>query len=120
LNKRSGKPESIRLADALIMSDQRKTLAVLYRAYVDELDPKTAADFFRKSPWEAEVHGRYRRVCMLTKYAALSQLLGFDDAIIVNIDESLGKKHKDICQLEAVDFHHNHLERTRWRISRRV
>ena len=57
---------------------------------------------------------------MLTEYAALSQLIGFDDAIVVNIDDSLGKKPKDMRQLEALDFHYNHLESTRWRISRRV
>ena len=44
----------IRLADVLMVCDSRKTLSNLYRQFVEELDPKTAADFFRESPWAPE------------------------------------------------------------------
>ena len=102
-----------RVADALIVCDRRKTLTNLYREYVEEYDPKTAADFFRESPWEAEVVSKSRQAYMLAELVAISQLLGFDDPIVISIDDSLGKKHKDTRHLEAVAFHHNHLESTR-------
>jgi len=102
-----------RVADALIVCDRRKTLTNLYREYVEEYDPKTAADFFRESPWEAEAVGKSRQAYMLAELVAVSQLLGLDDPIIISVDDSLGEKHKDTRHLEAVAFHHNHLESTR-------
>jgi hypothetical protein len=72
-----------RLADALIVCDRRKTLTNLYRKFVEELDPKTAADFFRESPWQAQDVGRPQRVYMLQEYLRLRHL-------------------------EAVAYHHDH------------
>jgi hypothetical protein len=104
-----------RIADALIVCDQRKTLTNLYREYVEELDPKAAADFFRESPWRAEDVGKPQRAYMLAEYLRLRQMLGDEGAIVISIDDSLGKKHKDTRHLEAVAFHHNHGESTRRR-----
>jgi len=44
----------IHLVDALLTCNSRKTLTNLYRQFAAHLDPKTAADFFRESPWQAE------------------------------------------------------------------
>ena len=93
-----------RLADALIVCDRRKTLTNLYREFVEELDPKTAADFFRESPWQAEDVGRPQRVYNLR----LRQVLGDASPIVISIDDSLGKKYKDTRHLEAVAYHHDH------------
>ena len=41
----------IRLMDALFVSHGRKSLSDLYRLWVGAPDPKTAADYFRESPW---------------------------------------------------------------------
>ena len=87
-----------RLVDALIVCDSRKTLSSLYRQFVDELDPKTAADFFRESPWQVE------QISLPRKRFMLDQFLGFwpilePDAIVISTDESLGIKHKDTCHL---------------------
>ena len=102
-----------RVADALIVCDGRKTLTNLYREYVEEYDPKTAADFFRESPWEAEMVSKSRQGYMLAELVAISQMLGFDGPIVISIDDSLGKKHKDTRHLEAVDYQYNHGESTR-------
>ena len=102
-----------RVADALIVCDRRKTLTNLYREYVKEYDPKTAADFFRESPWEAEMVGKSRQAYMLAELVAISQMLGLEDPIVISIDDSLGKKHKDTRHLEAVDHQYNHVESTR-------
>ncbi len=97
-----------RLADALIVCDRRKTLTNLYREFVEELDPKTAADFFRESPWQAEDVGRPQRAYMLREYLRLRQVLGDTGPIVISIDDSLGKKYKDTRHLEAVAYHHDH------------
>ena len=97
-----------RIADALIVCDRRKTLTNLYREFVEELDPKTAADFFRESPWQAEDVGRPQRAYMLAEYLRLRQMLGDVGPIVISIDDSLGKKHKDTRHLEGVAYHHDH------------
>ncbi len=38
------------ILDALLECSNKKTLTNLYRQYIHEPDPKTAADFFRKVP----------------------------------------------------------------------
>jgi hypothetical protein len=104
-----------RIADGLIVCDQRKTLTNLYRQYVEELDPKTAADFFRESPWQAEDVGPSQRAYMLAEYLGLRQRLGDEGPIVISIDDSLGKKYKDTRHLEAVAYHHDHNASTRYR-----
>ena len=44
----------LRTADAIVVCEGRKTLANLYRQWVDAPDASAVADFFRVSPWEAE------------------------------------------------------------------
>jgi hypothetical protein len=104
-----------RIADALIVCDQRKTLTNLYREFVEELDPKTAADFFRESPWQAEAVGQSQRAYMLGEYLAMRQQLGDSGPIVVSIDDSLGQKYKDTRHLEAVAYHHDHNASTPYR-----
>jgi hypothetical protein len=104
-----------RVADALIVCDRRKTLTNLYREYVEELDPKTAADFFRESPWQAEDVGQSQRAYMLSEYLRLRQMLGDTGPIVISIDDSLGKKYKDTRHLEAVAYHHDHNASTPYR-----
>lgn len=43
-----------RTVKALIVSDKRKTLARLYRQWVEAPDESAVADFFRVSPWSSE------------------------------------------------------------------
>jgi hypothetical protein len=43
-----------RLSDTLTVRDRCKTLTNLYRETLEELDPRTVADFFRESPWQAQ------------------------------------------------------------------
>ena len=41
----------LQIVDALIASNERKTLSDLSRLFKDTPDPKALADFFRESPW---------------------------------------------------------------------
>lgn len=102
-----------RLVDALLVSPRRKTLSDLYRQYVQELDPKAAADLFRESPWRLEDVRGARRKFMLETMLAFAQQYGYEPVIEVSLDDSLGEKDKATRHLEAVDFHHNHTESTR-------
>ncbi len=44
----------LRVVDAIIVCEGRKTLANLYRQCVEAPDTSAVADFFRVSPWEAK------------------------------------------------------------------
>ena len=44
----------LRTVEALIVSDERKTLAGLYRQWVDTPDVSAVSNFFRASPWSRE------------------------------------------------------------------
>jgi len=101
------------LVDALLVCDSRKTLTNLYRQLAAHRDPKTAADFFRESPWQVSDISGPRKRWMLLKFLELACKLTLASAILVSVDDSLGKKHKDTRHLEAVSFHHNHTDSTR-------
>lgn len=98
------------LVDALLVGDGRKTLSDLYRLLVSAPDPKTAADFFRESPWEVEAVSRPRKQYMLKRLWEIAQQTEKEPVILVGVDDSLGKKGKATQHLEAVDYHHNHSE----------
>ena len=97
----------LRLADAQLVSNGPKTLSQLYRQWLDEPDPKTAADFFRESPWQREDIGWSRKQVMVLTFLELAQQLGLT-SVQVSVDDSLGKKDKATRHLEAVEFHHDH------------
>ena len=95
------------LVDAMLVCNGKKTLSNLYRQVAGEPDPKTAADFFRESPWEREDIGMGRKRAMLLQFLAFAKRLGLAK-IMVSLDDSTGKKDKATRHLEAVCFHHDH------------
>lgn len=103
----------IQLVDALLVSSDKKTLTNLSRQLVDPPDPKTAADFFRESPWTLPAIATPRKRWMLLKFVELSKALGLGSLIWASVDDSLGQKDRATRHLEAVDFNHNHSESTR-------
>ena len=52
----------LQIVDALIASNERKTLSDLSRLLKDVPDPKALADFFRESPWTVDLIGKQRRI----------------------------------------------------------
>lgn len=97
----------INLADAQLVCNGKKTLSNLYRQISGEPDPKTAADFFRESPWQREDVGLGRKQAMLLQFLAFAKKLGLAK-ILVSLDDSTGKKDKATRHLEAVCYHHDH------------
>jgi Transposase DDE domain len=107
----------LRVADALIVSNERKTLSDLSRMFRIAPGPKALADFFRESPWTVDLIGKPRKKFMLQKCLELAHKAGMELKILVSLDDSLGKKGKVTKHLEAVDYHHNHPESRRKRQS---
>lgn len=97
----------LNLVETMLVCGGRKTLSNLYRHLGEQPDPKTAADFFRESPWEREDVGRGRKQAMLVTLLGIAQKLKLA-TLLVSVDDSLGKKDKATRHLEAVDFQHNH------------
>src|SRR6266704_72197 len=52
----------LEMTDALLVTEDRKTLAALQRQFLDTTDPANWADFLRISPWSADgLRDRLRR-----------------------------------------------------------
>jgi hypothetical protein len=105
----------LQIVDALIASNERKTLSDLARLFKDKPDPKAFADFFRESPWSVDWIGKPRKKWMLLKALELARTAGIPLKIMAGLDDSLGKKGKATQHLQAVDYHHNHNESTKSR-----
>jgi hypothetical protein len=102
----------IQMVDALLTSNETKTISGLYRLIQGQPDPKSGADFFRESPWEPEEIGSVRKRWMVNTFLELARKVNLTCEIFFGIDDSLGKKGKATQHLEAVDYHHNHSEST--------
>lgn len=103
----------LKLADALLVCEDTKTLAALQRQFVTAPDASNMADFLRISPWRAaDVRCvlRQRQVSWLLAEAARQ---GLPQVLFINLDDSLGEKHKDTRHLEPVDWHYDHTASTR-------
>lgn len=100
----------IQMVDALLTSNDTKTISGLYRLLKGQPDPKNGADFLRESPWEAEDIGSPRKRWMVNQFLELASKVNITFEIFIGIDDSLGKKGKATKHLEAVDYHHNHTE----------
>jgi hypothetical protein len=105
----------LQLVDALLTSNETKTISGLYRLIKGQPDPKSGADFLRESPWEPEDIGSPRKRWMVMKFLELASRVNVAFEIFIGIDDSLGKKGKATKHLEAVDYHHNHSESTQKR-----
>ena len=103
----------IQLVDALLVSNETKTISGLYRLLKGQPDPKSGADFFRESPWQPEDIGSARKRWMVKTFLELASKVNTVFEIFISIDDSLGKKGKATRQLEAVDHQHNHTESSR-------
>lgn len=100
------------LADALLVCEDRKTLAALQRQFLDATDPANWADFLRISPWSADLVRDALRRRHLAWLLAEAQRRGLPKVLLLNLDDSLGKKDKNTRHLEPVDWFHDHNEST--------
>ena len=105
----------LQIVDALLVSNERKTLSDLSRLFRDTPDPKVLADFFRESPWTVDLIGKPRKKFMLLKALELARKIGIPLKVMVGQDDSLSKKGKATRHLQAVDYHQNHNESSKHR-----
>jgi len=103
----------LQIVDALLVSNETKTISGLYRLLKGQPDPKTGADFLRESPWEPHDVSSPRKRWMVNKFLELASKLDIGFDILISIDDSLGKKGKATKHLDAVDIQHNHNESSR-------
>ena len=87
----------LEFADALLVCEDRKTLATLQRQFLDATDPSNWADFLRISPWSADLV--FGTPCAATKpmAAGRSPTPRLPQGVLLNLDDSLGKKDKQTC-----------------------
>lgn len=81
----------LEIVDALIVSNQRKTLSGLSHLLHRSVDSKALADFFPESPWTVELLEKPRQRFMLAKVLELAQAAELEPKILVGLDDSLGK-----------------------------
>src|SRR5258708_7736889 len=100
----------LEMVDALLVTEDRKTLAALQRQFLDTTDPANWADFLRISPWSADDLRDRLRHQHLDWLVAEAQQRDLPKVLFVNLDDSLGKKEKQTHCLEPVDWCHDHNE----------
>jgi hypothetical protein len=98
----------LRTADAIIVCEGRKTLANLYRQWVEAPDVSAVADFFRVSPWEAEEIYRALGPFAIADMLRRAEEEGTAPIIWASIDDSATRRDKDTHALEAVDWIFDH------------
>jgi len=103
----------IQIVDALLVSNETRTISAPYRLLKGQPDPKNGADFLRESPWEPEDIGWARKRWMVKTFLDLASKVNTAFEIFISLDDSLGKKGKATKHLEAVDYQHNHTESSR-------
>lgn len=98
----------LNMADALLVSDERKTYASLNRQLVEAKDDSTVAHSFREGPWEAaDLRSKVLGFLVRTSIK-LARRLGLEKVICLSIDDSLCEKDAATRHLEGVDWHHDH------------
>jgi hypothetical protein len=100
----------LNMADALLVCEDKKTLAALQRQFVEAADASNMADFLRVSPWQAQdVRDALRRHQVSRLLAEVERSNG-SRVIYINIDDSLGEKDKATRHIQVVDWHRDHSE----------
>lgn len=97
-----------RLVEALIVSPGRKTLASLYRQWVDAPDESAVSDFLRASPWTDDELNQSVSGFALRDLLRRAELEGVEAVLYVSVDDSLSAKDKATHALAGVDIHHDH------------
>jgi hypothetical protein len=100
----------LNMADALLVCEDKKTLAALQRQFVEAPDASNMADFLRISPWSANDVRAALRQHQVNELLCLAQERGEQKVIYINIDDSIGAKDKATTCIEPVAWHYDHRE----------
>ena len=105
---RPQKQHVLNLVDAILVSDERKTIANLNRQLVEAKDDSSVVHTFRDSPWQANDLRSKILVFLVRTAVQLARTLGLEKIICLSIDDSMCVKDAATTQLEGVDWHHDH------------
>lgn len=111
LGLRLSRPQTqhvLNMADAILVSDERKTIANLNRQFVEAKDDSSVAHTFRDSPWQANDLRSKVLVFLVRTAVRLACMLGLEKVICLSIDDSMCVKDAATTHLEGVDWHHDH------------
>ena len=103
----------LNMADALLVCEDKKTLAALQRQFVEAPDASNMADCLRISPWQANDVRAALRAHQVAWLMAEAERTGASKVIYINIDDSLGEKDKNTQHLEPVAWFYDHSESTK-------
>jgi len=103
----------LNMTDALLVCEDKKTLAALQRQFVEAPDASNMADFLRISPWQVQTVRQKLRAHQVKWLMAEAERVAAPQAIYINIDDSLGEKDKYTRHLEPVAWHYDHSESTK-------
>ncbi len=103
----------LNMADALLVCEDKKTLAALQRQFIAAPDASNMADFLRISPWCAEAMRAGLRANQVAWAIAQAEHIGAPQVIYLNLDDSLGEKDKHTRHLEPVDWFYDHSQSTK-------
>ena len=98
----------LNMADALLVCEDKKTLAALQRQFVQAPDASNMADFLRISPWQANDVRHAFQIKQVTWAIKEAEATDAPKVIYLNLDDSLGEKDKATRHLEPVDWFHDH------------
>ncbi len=100
----------INLADGILVTEGKKTLANIQRQFVEAPDRFNIADFLRISPWPTEdVRRRLQRFIVQRAWKSPRPKVT-PGSSWSPVDDSIAEKDKQTSHLEAVDWHYDHLE----------
>lgn len=103
------------VADGLLVTEGRKTIAAIHRQFVDCPDPSNIADTFRIAPWQAEDILKPLTQFMIKEMIRDVRAKEGRPVVLVGLDDSLAIKDPDTRHLQGVDFHHDHAAKRRLR-----
>ena len=105
LNLRLSKPQQQhiqQIADGLITIDGDKNLSNIYRHFVGDPCPKSAADTFREAPWVADdIRIPLRKHLVKTAFE-LAEARGAPKRVFLSVDDSFTEKDRHSKRLENV------------------
>jgi hypothetical protein len=90
------------LTDALLVCEDKKTLAALQRQFVEAPDASNMADFLRISPWQAEAVRAALRAHQVAWLLAEAERTGAAKAILSEMDHSLKRLETDYVDLNLI------------------
>ncbi len=91
----------LRVGEAIIVSEGKKTLSALYKECVDASDVSAVADFFRQSTWSGEEMRKELMRFVIVYLLLVAEEKGYEPVVTAILDDSTTRKDKDTKKLRG-------------------